>query len=139
MSDVTPEMRATLANAPFPRLLGFRLLELAEGYAKVGVAVRSEHANFLGATDGAVVMCLADYAGACACNTLGVIRVAVQYNIHFLTGSILNDELTAEARTFYAGRTMAVTEMSVTNADDKVLARATATTITRPNQNLPQR
>ena len=137
MSDISPEMRDTLASAPFPRLLGFRLLELTEGYAKTGVTVRPEHANFLGATDGAVVMCLADYAGACACNTMGVTRVAVQYNIHFLIGSTLNDELTAEARTFHAGRTMAVTEMSVTNANGKVMARATATTITRPNQKPP--
>ena len=139
MSDVTPELRATLANAPFPRLLGFRLLEIAEGYAKAGVTVTAEHANFLGATDGAVVMCLADYAGACACNTMGVTRVAVQYNINFLAGSTLEDELTAEARTFFSGRTMAVTEMSVTNASGKVLARATATTITRPNQSPSQK
>ncbi|MFC2002595.1 PaaI family thioesterase [Chloroflexota bacterium] len=133
MPNITPELKASLENAPYPHLLGFRLLELSEGYARVSVTIRPEHANFQGTPDGAFVMSLADYASACACNTLGQTRVGAQFNIHFIAAVPLESELTAEARTVHAGRTMALTEASVTDANGRIIAKASGTAITKPN------
>jgi len=131
MSNITPELRTSLENAPFPRLLGFRLLELTEGYAKVAATIRPEHASFLGATDGAFVMSLADYAYACAVNTLGGIRVALQSNINFLAAAPSEGEITAEAKTAHAGRSVAVMDMSVADDTGKIIAKATGTAMAR--------
>ena len=135
MPNITPELRASLENAPYPNLLGCRLLELAEGYAKTAVTIRPEHANFLGATDGCLAMSLADYAFASAVNTLGQTRIAVQFNINYVATAPSKGELMAEARTVSAGKTIAVMEISVTDATGGIIAKATGTAITRPNQN----
>ena len=134
MTNITPELRASLENAPYPNLLGFRLLELTEGYAKVAVTIRPEHASFLGATDGSLVMSLADYAFASSVNTLGATRVALQENIHFVATAPSKGELVAEARAVHVGKIIAVMDMSVTDDTGRIIARATGTAITRPNQ-----
>ena len=134
MAHVTPELRVSMENSPFAQRLGFRLLELSEGYAKVSLTLRSEHANFLGMIDGGLVMSLADYAFACSCNTFGQARVAAQFSTNFISAPALEGELVAEGRTIHAGKTMALTEISVTDASGRLIAKATGTGITKPNQ-----
>jgi len=134
MSDIAPELRISLENTPYARLLGFRLLELSEGYAKVAVTIRPEHFSFLETTDGALVMSLVDYASACAVNTLGEIRVGLQFNINFLAAAPAKGEITAEARTAHAGRRIAVVDMSVADNTGKIIAKGTSTAITSQNQ-----
>ena len=134
MANITPEMRETLENAPYPRLLGLHLLELADGYAKVGVATRPEHASFLGVTDGSLVMSLADYAIACSSNASGQTRVAVQSNTNFIATPAVGSELIAEARIVHAGRTLAIVDTNVTDATGRLVAKSTGTVIARPNQ-----
>lgn len=134
MAHISAELRTSMENSPYGRRLGFRLLELSEGYARVAVTLRPEHNNFLGMTDGGLVMSLADYAFACSCNTFGQVRVAVQFSTHFISAPTVKGELLAEGRTIHAGKTMALTEISVTDASGKVIAKATGTAITKPNQ-----
>jgi len=120
-----------MENSAYAQLLGFRLLELSEGYAKVSVTPGSEHANFLGVTDGGLVMSLADYAFACSCNTFGQTRVAAQFSTNFVSAPSANNELLAEGRTIHAGKTMALTEISITDASGRIIAKATGTAITK--------
>lgn len=131
MAHITAELRASMENSPYSRFLGFCLLELSEGYAKVSVTLRPEHANFLGMTDGGLVMSLADYAFACSCNTFGQARVAAQFSTNFISAPSLTGELLAEGRTIHAGKTMALTEISVTDGSGRIIAKATGTAITR--------
>ncbi len=133
MSNVTNELWTSFKNAPYPCLLGFSLLELSEGYAKVSVRVRPEHANFLGFTDGALVMSLASYASACSSNSLGETRVGIQSSINIIATTALGNELVAEARVTHAGKTMALTETMVTDPNGRIIARATSTGITSKN------
>ena len=132
MSQVSAELKNVLANTPYARLLGFRLLELAPGYARVAVTLRPELANFQGSTDGALIASLADYTHACAGNALGQ-RVGLQFNINFISGVGLQGELLAEAKTVHAGRTISLTEITVTDPNGKLIARATATALARPS------
>ena len=134
MTHITAELRASLENSPYARLLGFRLLELAEGYAKVSVTLRPEHASFLGATDGSLIMSLADYASACAGRTFEQVRVAVQSSTNFISSSAIKGNLWAEAKTIHAGKTLVLTEMTVTDDNGRIIARAASTGITRPER-----
>ena len=136
MAHITSELRASMENSPYAQRLGFRLLELSEGYAKVSLTLRPEHTNFLGMIDGGLVMSLADYAFACSCNTFGQTRVAAQFSTNFISAPAMKGELLAEGRTIHAGKTMALTEISVIDASGRLIAKATGTAITKPNQNL---
>ena len=133
MTHVTAQLRASMENSPFARLLGIRLLELSEGYAKVSVTLHSAHSNFLGITDGGLVMSLADYAFACSCNSLGKPRVAVQFSMNFISSPAIKGGLLAEARTIHASKTIALTEISVTDMSGRIIAKAVGTAVTKPN------
>ena len=134
MTHVTTELRASMENSPYARLLGFRLLELSKGYAKVSVTLRREHTNFLGLTDGGLVMSLADYAFGCSCNTFGQFRVAAQFSTNFISAPAIGDDLLAEGRTVHAGKTMALTEISITDSSGKLIAKAVGTAITKSEE-----
>jgi len=133
MTNIPAELRASMENCPYSRLLGLRLLELAEGYAKVAVKLGPEHANFLGGVNGGLILSLADYGFACSCNTLGQVRVAVQFNMNFLSAPAFGGDLRAEARTVHAGKTIVLAEISITDTSGKLVAKATGTGITRPS------
>ncbi|MFC2002478.1 PaaI family thioesterase [Chloroflexota bacterium] len=129
MENITQELRTSLETIPYSNMLGFRLIELREGYSKVSVKSLPEHSNYHGWTDGSLVMSLADYASVCASNSLGRKRVAVQININFLAGAAINSELIAEARAIHAGRTTVIIEMTVTDSTGKIIARASSTIV----------
>jgi acyl-CoA thioesterase len=139
MNTVTEELRQPMENSPYGRRLGFRLLELTRGYAKVAVTLGPEHSNFLGMIDGGLVMSLADYAFACSCNTFGQVRVAAQFSTNFISAPVLMGELIAEGRTIHAGRTIALTEITIMEATGRLIAKATGIAITKQNNNLTER
>ena len=139
MSIITEELQRSMENSSYQRKLGFRLLELSKGYAKVSVTLGSEHTNFLGGIDGGLVMSLADYAFACSVNTFGQVRVAAQFSTNFIAAPTLKGELIAEGKTIHAGRTMALTEITVIEASGKIVAKATGTAITKQNKSLIDR
>ena len=114
---------------PIASFLDTKLLELSPGYAKVSMRLRPEYANFNGFIFGGIIMSLADQAFAYASNTVVIPNVASQFNIHFIAGARVDDELVAECRVVKKGRRVCMSEMSVSNQDGKLIARATGTTI----------
>jgi acyl-CoA thioesterase len=128
------ELKITMGNSAYNQKLGFRLLELSRGYAKVAVTLGPEHTNFLGGIDGGLVMSLADYAFACSCNTFGQVRVAAQFSTNFIAAPDLKSELIAEGRTIHAGKTMALTEITVMESGGRLIAKANGTAITIQNR-----
>jgi len=109
--------------------LGIRLVELSEGYAKVAMKLRPEYTNFNGLVFGGIVMSVADEAFAYATNSVITPNVASQFNIHFVAGAGLKDELIGECRVVRAGKRVCISEMRVSNQDGKLIASATGTTI----------
>ena len=123
------QLRAKVEGEPIASYLKMRLLELSPGYAKVAIKLVPEYQNFNGLIFGGIVMAVADQAFAYASNSLAYPSIASQFNIHFITGAGVDDELTAECRVIRSGRRVGISEMVVTNQDGKVIAKATGTTI----------
>jgi len=125
------QLRAKAEGEPIASYLKMRLLELTPGYAKVVMKLAPEYQNFNGLVFGGIVMAVADQAFAYATNAMTYPNpsIASQFNIHFITGAAVNDELTAECRVIRSGRRVGVSEMVVTNQDGKLIAKATGTTI----------
>jgi len=123
------ELLAEAKNEPIASFLNMRLLELKPGYARVSLKVLPEHQNFNGVTFGGITMAVADQAFGYAVNSVRRPNVASQFNIHFIAPARAGDELIAEGRVVRSGRRVSIAEMTVTNQDGKLIAKATGTTI----------
>ena len=129
MADNIEKLKAEAEREQIAFFLNMRLLELSPGYAKVAMDLRPEYTNFNGMIFGGIIMSLADQAFGYASNTIVTPNVASQFNIHFVAGAAVDDELTAECRVVKSGRRVCISEMSVMNQDGKLIAKATGTTI----------
>ena len=127
--DNLEELKARAEGEPIASFLNMRLLELSQGYARVAMKLRPEYINFNGMTFGGIVMAVTDEAFAYATNSVITPNVASQFNIHFIAGAGVDDELIAECRVVKSGRRVCISEMTVTNQDGKLIARASGTTI----------
>jgi acyl-CoA thioesterase len=105
----------------FRELLGIKVLEVKEGYAKMSMKVGKEHANFVGFTHGGVIFALADCAFAEATNFGDRKAVAVQVSINFIKPTSEGDTLTAEASLASEGKTFSLYDVAVTK-NDKLVA-----------------
>jgi acyl-CoA thioesterase len=123
------ELLAEAKKEPIASFLNTRLLELKPGYARVSIKVLPEHQNFNGVTFGGITMAVADQAFGYAVNSVRRPNVASQFNIHFIAPARAGDELIAEGRVVRSGRRVSIAEMTVTNQDGKLIAKATGTTI----------
>jgi acyl-CoA thioesterase len=128
-SDYVAELRAKEVTEPIGKFLKMRLVELSPGYAKVAMKVRPEYLNFNGLIFGGIIVAVADQAFAYGSNSLSLPSYASQFNIHFIAGPSVNDELIAECRVVKSGRRVGTSEMTVTNQEGKLIAKATGTTI----------
>jgi acyl-CoA thioesterase len=128
-ADNLAELRSKEATEPIAEFLKMRLVELTPGYAKVAMKITPEYMNFNDMVFGGIVMAVTDQAFAYATNSLVSPSIATQFNIHLISGAATGDELTAECRVVKSGRRIGVSEMTVTNQDGKLIAKATGTTI----------
>jgi acyl-CoA thioesterase len=123
------ELKTKELTEPVASFLDMKLLELSPGYAKVAMKLKTEYQNFNGLVFGGIVMSVADQAFAYATNSVARPSIATQFNIHLIAGASVDDELTAECRVIKSGRRIGVSEMTVTNQDGKLIAKATGTTV----------
>ncbi|NQT71335.1 MAG: PaaI family thioesterase [Chloroflexi bacterium] len=127
--DAVAELKAKADNEPIATFLGMELEELSPGYARVSIEVLPQYQNFNGMTFGGIIMAVADQSFAYGSNSLNFPSVASQFNLHFIAGAKVGDQLIAECRVVKSGRRVGISEMTVTNQDGKLIAKATGTTI----------
>ena len=128
--DNVTNLKAKETGEPIASFLNMKLVELTPGYSKVTMKLTNDHMNFNGLVFGGIVMSIADQAFAYATNSLVSPSIATQFNIHLIAGASPGDELIAECRVVRSGRRIGVSEMTVTNQDGKLIAKATGTTVT---------
>jgi acyl-CoA thioesterase len=128
-ADIIASLKAGDANEPIASFLGMKLIELTPGYAKVSMKLKPEYRNFNGLVFGGIIMAVADQAFAYATNSIVHPSVASQVNIYFTAGADIGDELIGECRVIKKGRLVSVSEMTVTNGEGKLIAKATGETI----------
>jgi len=128
-TDNVTKLREKEAKEPIASFLKMRLVELSPGYSRVAMKLTPDHLNFNGMVFGGIVMAVTDQAFAYATNSLISPSIATQFNIHLISGAGVGDELTAECRVVKSGRRIGVSEMTVTDQDGKLIAKATGTTV----------
>ncbi len=117
------DLNALVAEHPFARDLGFRTVALAPGHAEITVALKPEHANFIGGVDGALIMCLLDHASTYAGSSVGKNVVGAQCSLNTIHPPLFEGELSASARVVHDDRRTVITEAEITDSRDKLVAR----------------
>ena len=115
---------------PVTKLIGFRMTEADEGRVVMEMDIRREHTSPPGSAHGGVLVDIADAAMGCSYGTLledDTTWTTVELKVNYLRPAWPGDHVRAEGRVVHAGRTLALTECDVTNADGKLLARASST------------
>jgi acyl-CoA thioesterase len=128
-SDIIKKLNLRSKVEPIAKFLDMNLVELSPGYAKVTMLIKPEYQNFNNLSFGGIIMAIADQAFAYASNSSSFPSIASQFNIHFVSGANINDELTAECWVIRSGRRAGISEIKVTNQSNKLIAKATGTTI----------
>jgi acyl-CoA thioesterase len=70
-------------SEPFGKLLGMEVVEVGSGNAVVQMSVKPELGNIFGGTHGGALFSLIDEAFQLACNTHGVLSVALNVSITY--------------------------------------------------------
>ena len=129
VSDNITFLRAKASEEPIASFLKMELAELTPGYAKVKMKLLPQYQNFHNLTFGGIIMALADQAFGYASNSLAYPSVASQFATYFIASAKDGDELTAECRVVKSGKRIGFSEVTVTNQEGRLIARATGTTI----------
>ena len=116
-------------NSPYLRLLGIKVVELAEGYARLVVVIEERMNSRFGALHGGVLSALADSAVAIALFTMiqpGKKAVTVELNINYFR-PVKGKQVVAEAKIVHKGHAIAVGDVDVEDEDGSLVAKSRAT------------
>ena len=128
-ADRVAWLQAQSQEEPIAAYLGMRLAELSTGYARITMKLTRDFQNFHGLTFGGIIMALADQAFGYASNSVAYPSVASQFSTSFIAGARAGDELTAECKVIKSGKRAGFSEVSITNQEGRLIARASGVTI----------
>jgi uncharacterized protein (TIGR00369 family) len=132
--DRIATVRARVERGRFNAWMGMRLERLDDGVAELGLEVRPDHLNLMGALHGGVISSLADTATGVAMHAAleeGWTHATTSLQLTFLAAGRLGDRVVARGRVVKRGRRFGYAEADVERSDGTLLARAGATFLIR--------
>lgn len=123
-NKLTPKqvLETMLAKDYFTEWLGLEIEKIDNGYCKLHFTVRKEMLNGFGSIHGGILFSAADSAFAFACNSCGMITVALDVNISYTKPAFEGDKLTVEAREMHRGNKTGFYEVRTTNEKNELVA-----------------
>jgi uncharacterized protein (TIGR00369 family) len=119
---------------PVARLVGFDLVEIGRGHARIDLRAGPQHANPMGTLHGGILCDIADAAMGMSYVSLlspsesfTTIEIKMNFLRPFWSGS-----LSARGKIIRKGRTMGLLECRITDEQRKLVAYATSTCLTLP-------
>jgi uncharacterized protein (TIGR00369 family) len=132
LEQIRSLQRGEMPPPPIAQLLGFTLVAVEPGHAVIEFTAEPRHANPMGTLHGGVLGDIADAAmGMAWAATLGEGETftTLELKINFLR-PVWNGHLTATGRVVNGGHTIGLVECDVTDAQDRLVARASSTVMT---------
>lgn len=111
-----------ISRDPYANLLGIKILELKEGYAKASVTIRSEMVNFHGVAHGGLIASLADVAFAAASNSHNRKALALGLSINYRRSVEVGETIMAEAFEESLGNATALYKIVVKDSKGALVA-----------------
>jgi len=113
---------ALFARDTAAKLLGYHIISVHPGGARVGMTVREDMCNGHRTCHGGLIFALADSAFAAACNSHNESAVAAAASIDFLAPAREGDELAADASEVWLSGRTGIYEIKVTNQRGELIA-----------------
>lgn len=99
----------------FSAWLGLQIDEVKHGYCKLHYTVKKDMLNGFERIHGGVLFSASDSAFAFACNSHGIITVALDVSITFTKSCVAGEVLTVEAKELYLGNKTGLYDIRTTN------------------------
>ena len=115
-------LKSMLDRDEFSKWLGLQIETYSLGFCKLNFVVRPEMLNGFDIVHGGVVFAAADSAFAFACNSQGILSVALDVHISFIKSAKAGEKITVEAKEISTGNRVGFYEIHVTNQEGAILA-----------------
>jgi acyl-CoA thioesterase len=106
----------------FSQWLGLHIDESGPGICKLHYRITDQMLNGFGIVHGGVIFSAADSAFAFACNSHGILTVALDVSISFTRSARSGDLLRVEARELHLGNKTGLYEIRTTNETGELIA-----------------
>lgn len=120
------ELKKRSLAEPVAKLLGMEVVEIGVGTARVAMRVTPELENIFGSTHGGAVFSLLDEAFQLACNSHGILSVALNVNITYLAPPAAGSVLEAQATEVNKTNRTSLYACEVREKEGKLIATAQA-------------
>jgi uncharacterized protein (TIGR00369 family) len=123
------KQRAKTNDVAVARLIGFEAKEIADGKATVVLAAGPQHANPMGTLHGGILCDIADAAmGMAFASTLATDETftTVELKINFFR-PVWTAQLRAEGTVLQRGRTVGYVECTISDEENRLIAKAAST------------
>ncbi len=121
---------------PFAQKFGIKLLDLDDGYSKVGMKFTPDMENIFGFIHGGALFALIDEAFETASNSHGTVAVALSMNITYVSSPSADSTLVAEAKEISRTRRTAVYDIKLFDNQKNLIASCQAL-VYRKDERLP--
>ncbi len=121
------ELMERSKTEPYSKLLGIEVVDVGPGSAVVRMRVIPEMGNIFGSTHGGALFSLLDEAFQLACNTHGVLSVALNVSITYVSAPVAGSVLEARATEIHKTRRTSSYSCEIRDREDgKLIATAQA-------------
>jgi acyl-CoA thioesterase len=114
--------REIVGKDPLASFLGISIDEVRDKYARCSIEVKHEYCNAVERAHGGIIHALADQAFAVACNSFGVMAVALSFNIDYAAAALQGDIITAEASPVNVANKVSVWDINVKDSKGGLVA-----------------
>ena len=135
--DILEAIRKRVANEPFAKKLGLKLLKLEPGYALVEMDFTDDMANIFDMTHGGAIFSLIDEAFEISCNTHGTVAVALNVAVTYHRSPTKRGSLKAESKEIHRSAKTATYDIRVTEGVNNVLIATCQALAYRKKEKLP--
>ena len=123
-NKITPQQVLDIMRArdKFTEWMGLEIDEVGLGYCRLHYTVKDEMVNGFANIHGGVLFSAADSAFAFACNSHGLITVALDVSITFTRPAKVGELLTVEAKELHLGNKTGLYDIRTTNEKNELVA-----------------
>ncbi len=104
-----------LAKDNFSKWMGIEVDEFREGYCKLHYTITEDMLNGFGIVHGGIIFSGSDSAFAFACNSHGILSVALDVHITFIRAAKAGDLMTVTAKEIHTGNKTSFYDVTTTN------------------------
>lgn len=122
-TQITPQevLDIMIARDRFTAWLGLQIDEIGKGYCRLHYEVKEDMLNGFGRIHGGVLFSASDSAFAFACNSHGLVTVALDVSITFTKPATAGERLFVEAREVHLGNKTGLYDIRTTNGQGELV------------------